>query len=301
MHQPIKINILVTYRPLCTGAMHSVIGPINQLPDGRWKSETICAKGNRYGIDEDELIRAIKFLNKNSYYKHNITVIIDEDVYPNDTYLKEFENVKIIKSGYVHYGPLETLAVTQANGADVAGINSIPDEEWLCYAYQSDLICAKDWDRPIIDSINKLGENYVYVPMFTEVRGGIANRSVLGIEPTPELIWDKWRKIISCHALTMPYPREGPFFNEEDMDKFINIANSGGMPPEIIEKPGDRIYGYYALLIMKAKYAKNAIRIIGPGFDTDFDARLYSICNLMKAVITRSFVFHPFCEFRYGQ
>lgn len=289
-----KINILITHRPL-------PFLNIYQLKDKKWGNDSKGYKyGFRWGVDEDELIRAIKFLNKNSYFKHPITVIIDSDVFPDIDYLKEFDNVKIIKSGYAHNGPIQTLKVSLQNAADIEGINSIPDEEWLCYAYQSDLICSKDWDKHIIEAIEEYGEQYVYVPMFTEIRGGMNNISVAGLDPTPDKIWDEWRKTISCHSLTMPYPKgistKNGFVTEDDMDYFIKRSNEANKPSIIVEKPGDRVYGYYAILIMKAKFAKKAIRLIGPGFDTDFDNRLYTECNLMKAVVTKSFIFHPFCK-----
>jgi hypothetical protein len=293
------VNILIPYRPLSHGGLQTPATELRQLPDGRWNDidgEYRYGREHRYA-KEDEPAIAIKFLNKNSQFKHHIIVIIDNDVYPNDTFLKEYDNVTVLKSKYVPTGDLSTLAVSRLNAALVEGINSVPDDDWLCYSYISDLICGKDWDKYVIEAIRQYGDNYVYVPMFTEARGGYSGQMVLrGVDPTPELVWNEWRKTICCHALTMPEPAKG-YFTEEDIDYFIQRANEAGKGI-IIERPGDRIYGYYAVMFMKAKHAKKAMRMIGPGFDTDFDNRLYSVCNLMKVVVTNSFVFHPFCEFK---
>ncbi len=293
-----KINVIIPYRPLSRGSLSCPPKDIYQLPDGRWlddDGEYRYGGHHRYG-HIDELDRAIRFLNKNSYYRHNIIVAIDNDVHPNDKFLKEFDNVSVLKAKYIHKGEERLGSVYRENAAFKEAIESIPDEEWLCYSYISDLICCKDWDKPVIDTIKQYGEKYVYVPMFTEVRAGTGSVTVSETETTPEKIWDEWRRTVCCHALTMPIPKKG-YFTENDINNYIEIANrvNKGI---ITEKPGERIYGYYASLFMKAKYGKIAMRVMGPGFDLDFDNRLYSECNLMKKVITNSFVFHPFCEFK---
>jgi hypothetical protein len=90
-------------------------------------------------------------------------------------------------------------------------------------------------------------------------------------------------------------PSKG-YFTEEDMDYYIKTANDAGKT-EIIENPGDRIYGYWTTTIMKAKYAKKAFKV-EQTFDLRFDDRLREL-NMMKVVVTKSFVFHPYCPFKY--
>ena len=294
-----KVNIILAYRPLSRGGNTTPNQDIRQLPDGRWSDDDgqYRFSGDHRYHGGDDVVRTIKILNKNSHFKHNIIVAIDSDVYPNETFLKEFDNVTVFKSKYLHKEDLAVAPSFRTNAAMYEAIHSIPDEEWLCYAYASDLICCRDWDKRVIEAIQTHGDEYIYVPMFTEVRGDMGNVVLKGIEPTPDLIWNEWRRTVCCHALTMPQPACG-YFTETDMDNFIRIASAPVKPVYIVERPGDRIYGYYAILFMKAKYAKKAIRMIGPGFDTDFDNRLYSVCRLMKIVVTNSFVFHPFCEFK---
>ena len=61
----------------------------------------------------------------------------------------------------------------------------------------------------------------------------------------------------------------------------------------IIENPGDRIYGFFYTMIMKAKFAKKVLKLDGPGFDIKFDDRLRDDLHMLKIVVTRSFIFHP--------
>lgn len=298
-----QINIIIPYRPLCHLGMRTPNGPIYQKPDGRWGNDSVGYNyGVRWGLDEDELIRAIKFLNKNSHFKHRIVVVIDDDIFPNNNYLKEFDNVILIKNNYVYTGPTTNLTVMRVNAACIRGIHSIPNEEWLCFGYISDMICGKGWDIYIEQAIRQYGDNYVYVPMVTEIIGGRGNVSIIGQDPTPQKIWEEWRKTISCHTLSMPYPpgisKDVGFCTEDHLDHFISKSNQAGKPAVIIEKPGQREYGYYNVMTVKAKYAKGAMRLMGYGFDTNFDDNLGN-AGLMKAVITRSFVFHPYCRFKY--
>ena len=296
-----KVYIIIPYRPTSQGGLQSIPGELRQLPDGKW----IDSEGKIHEVGEcrygqDEMIRAIRFINKNSHYRHHIVMVVDGDVFPDPNYYyKEADNITILQSKYVHNGPLSTLAISRLNAAYLHGINNIADDEWLCYGYISDLICPKGWDKPIIDSIKQLGENYVYVPMFTEVKGGMADKIFIGTQPTPKMIWEDLRKLCS-YSLTMPEPA-CRYFTEADISNFIEVSRQYPRPNVIIERPGDRIYGYYAVMFMKAKYAKKAMMFqpTGQAFDLAFDNRLYTDCGLMKVVVTHSYVFHPFCEFRY--
>src|SRR3990167_876347 len=294
-----KINIIIPYRPLSRGFMQTGGGPLHQLPDGRWKDvdgSYFSSGERRPEREKDELLRAIKFLNKNSYVKHNIVVSVDDDVYPNDEYFKQFDNVLILRcTKHINDLPMYT-PFYRMNNAAIEGINSIPDDEWICHNYISDLICAKHWDLPIINAIQQYGENYVYVPMFVEIRRGLHSVTMMGMQATPHLIWEEWRKLC-CHSLLMPVPMK-EYVTEDDINTYVKIINSGGKQSVIVEKPGDRIYGYFNVVIAKAKFIKRALRLIGSTFDLDFDNRLYSECKLMKAVVTKSFVFHPYCEVR---
>ncbi|MBU0778347.1 hypothetical protein KKF82_08830 [Patescibacteria group bacterium] len=269
-----------------------------QLPDGRWSDEDEQYRfaGHHRWDGDDELIRAIHFLNNNSANKHNIVVSIDSDIYPNEKFLKEFDNVIVVKSSYIskdeNYQPFFRIS-----HAVLAGINAVPDEEWVCHGYLADLICGKNWDKPIIDAIKDHGEKYIYSPQFVEVRNGYGNVTMKGIDPTWDLIWNEWRNTCSWNALMMPIPSKG-YFTEEDIDYYIKRATEKD-PNFPLETPGVRKYCTYLCLVMKAKYAKAAFRPIGPGCDIDFDNRLHTVCGLVKKPITNSFLFHPYSDFRW--
>lgn len=283
-----NVNIIVPYRPLSKGGLSTPMVEQHQLPDGRWNGW-----GDELSEDNSEVRNintTIKFLNKNSVYKHKIIVAIDSDIYPNKDFLKEFDNVTILKSPYICKESV-CPPYWRLNAAYKHVIDSIPDEEWLCHGYTADLICAKNWDEPIINAILQNGDNYVYVPMFIEAWEAYGNIRLKGLEPTAERIWDDWRKNVSCHALTFPEPEKG-FITEKDLDSYIEKANERKMGL-IKEDCGKREYGYYNVMFMKAKYAKIAMRLIGHGFDIDFDDRLRDVLHITKIVVTNSFILHP--------
>lgn len=313
-----KINIVVAFRPLSRGGTSSPVKEMRQLHDGRWNDDDGSYKySGAYrpdggGIDKDDLIRGIKFLNKNSYFKHNIIVAIDNDVYPNENFLKEFDNVTVSKVPCVYKigdkigGVIE--CTDSAEGimshrycvAVAEALSKIPDDEWFCWAYLSDLIPCKNWDKYIGEAMDQYGDNFVYVPMFVEVRESAPDTrggtyTLKGMEPSPDLIWNEWRDRISCHNLVMPVPEVG-YFTEDDMEHYIKIANDAGKDV-ILENPGDRIYGIYAVMTMKAGIAKKVLKVES-NFDIRFDDKLRDVLHLMKVVCTRSFVFHPFVPFK---
>src|SRR3990167_10280894 len=262
------LNIVIPYRPLCSGFMQSVGGELHQLPDGRWETQDgrfLYGGERRPGNEKDELIRTISFINTNSRFRHNIIVAIDHNIYPQEGYLKQFDNVKIVKSKYVHQGSIQTLTPFQLNTALIEGISTIHDNEWACHCYLSDLICVRGWDEPLESAMQQYGDKYVYVPMFVEIRRGLHSVTMMGMQATPHLIWEEWRKLC-CHSLLMPVPMK-EYVTEDDINTYVKIINSGGKPSVIVEKPGDRIYGYFNVVIAKAKFIKRALRLIGSTFD----------------------------------
>lgn len=307
--ETIKFNIIIPYRPLSSGGLHSPAGEVRQRADGSWEVSSaergfdtkFYEGGGKWG-ENDDLFRAIYFLNKNSLYKHNIIIATDEDVFFHSDYLsqlnmKNIGDVKVVKSGIKIIPSNVNLQIYRLNAAQLAGIQSMSDNEWLCHAYISDLVCSKNWDQPIVEAIKKHGERYTYVPMFTEVKGAYGPLTLKGVQPTAGLIWNEWRKH-SCHNLFMPEPSCG-YFTEDDIDRFVQEANKGSKGI-IMEQPGVRDYGYYAVQVMKAHFAKRAMRMIqSTAFDLDFDNRLHTECGIMKAVITNSFVFHPWSVFQW--
>ncbi len=300
-----KINIIIPYRPLTYGSRSNPICKITQLQDGRWEPEIKYDIWMQPEFENDELHRAIYFINKNSVFKHNIIVALDSDVYPNNTWLKEYDNVKWIKSTWEV--PKEwwdnpeksNFPLARMAAADEAGIASVPKDEWLCYAYIEDAICSKEWDMPIIDAIKRYGDGYVYVPNFVECHGGLHNLTTTLVhgQETPDLIWNVWRKNQSCYSLTMPLREDREWINEDDFNSYIKVANSG-RPDYPIELAGVRAHVYYAFFIMKAGLAQSVPFMKQNCFDLIYDAMLGQL-GVMKMGITDSYILHPFGEFRW--
>ena len=292
--------IIMPHRPLTPGHLSTGKGPLCQLPDGRGQ------EGDNPPVPEDhyreDIHRAIYFLRKNSVNKYKILVATDSDVFPQDWWLKEYEEVSICKSSYVPQGDEYPMPYYRLAAAYRDAINTVQDDEWLCYGYTSDLICARGWDQHIVDAINIHGPDNVYIPMFVETRSGGGQppyQSIWDMKVTPDLIWDDFRKYIACHALTLPEPSSREI-SEEDFDKYIEVANQKGMPQTVMEICGLRDLGYYAVMFMKAKYAKRAGFQLRFGFDLEFDNSL-GILGLQKVVCTRSFVLHCWVNFRWSK
>lgn len=271
-------NLLMGYRPTERNEFKHFAN-LRQDRNGTWKYDGGIVKEN---FDRINIDTAIDFINKNSFFKHKIKILIDDDVYPNSDYFKKYTNIQFIKADKVNVDtPLVRMAAAYS-----AGIASVPDDDWLCFGYISDVICCKNWDKYIVDAIKKYGEKYAYVPMWIEIK----NLPEYVDRVTPDLIWNKWREEICCHALSMPLPKKG-FIEEGDLEKFAEIARAG-KKGVIIEPCGKREYGYYAVTILKAKYAKKIGVRPMKGFDTDFDNRLWSILRFNKVIVIRSYVFH---------
>lgn len=295
-----QFNVIMPFRPLTAGSCTCPDTAIKQLADGTWEAAEEHSFNKMYCASHRmDINQAIDTLNRYSTFKHKIIVVVDSDVFPNDNFLKEFDNVVVMKSPYVLDRDKDKYFYRMA-AAIRDGFMVIPDEEWLCYIYLDDWICCKGWDRFIVEAIGKYGENYVYVPMFIEPyshhysQGGYFGDQ----EPTYERIWEKWRKEICCHSITMPIKGVG-FIEEKEFEEYMRQAKRSDL---IVEPCGVRGYGYYAGMIMKAKYAKTIGMKLGPGFDTDFDGRLYSILGLNKVVVTNSFILHTkYQKFKFNE
>jgi len=288
-----KFEIIMPYRPYSHGDLSSPHGDLVQLEDDSWRNSSgkIFKEGLEYEKHRVSIRQAIEALNKNSFYKHHIIVAIDSDVYPNKSFLNNFENVSIIKSEFKvpkeHYGVRMPLACK-------AAIDSLPGEGFLCHVYLADTICSKNWDKYIVEAINRLGEDKVYVPIWVEGSHG-AFQELVGIELTPDFIWEKCSKKIAAGAFFLPDPRRS-YIQEEDFEHYIEILQKGNRDC-IIENCGGRIFGWLICLCMKISYAKQIKFDITDvhSIDTKFDSQLGGL-GLKKVVVTNSFIWHPQCS-----
>lgn len=288
-----KFHIIMPYRPLSAGSLTGPVGSLEQIDNETWRTESGYVMQN----SREDIYRAIHFLRKNSVENHHIVVAIDSDMKILPGWLSEYENLTVVQSSYICPPGTPNPPYNRLCAAYESAVNSVPDGEWITYGYTADLICCKGWDVPIMQAIQQYGENYVFVPMFVEMKDGSGYNisSIKGIDPTPQQIWVDWRQQITCHDLTWPEPN-ADHVTEDDFDRFIARANEYGQP-WVIEPCGARNFGYYDGLTMKAEKARQAgFSNIGLGFDLKFDDSLRDRVGAQKVVITTSFLYHPQSE-----
>lgn len=310
MNQNWSMSLIVPHRPLSSGGLTTPPGPLIQETDGRWRIPSGVVMED---IRED-IYRAISFINKNSAFHHTILVAIDHDVFPQANWLAEFPNVRIVKSTFVPPENVPNPPYCRLAAAYRDAIETVPDMDWICYGFTSDLIVCARWDQYIWNAANKYGEDHVYVPMFIEMKGSAGSHmdyEITGLTPTPHQIWVEFREKICCHGLTWPQITKG-YITEDDFNDYLAIMRRGreelGLPDVVFEPCGNRSVGYYNVLCMRAKYAKIAGFDVnkGMGFDIAFDDALRDKARRMKGVVVESGVYHPQGEtfhtpFRWGQ
>jgi hypothetical protein len=296
--------ILIPFRP-SRGGLDGTVRSLHQNGKFEWCFDD----GEKFNIRGDEhLLRTLEALNKNSVEKHDIRICLDSDMFPNKNWLHKFRNVKITKSTY-------TSQLNEHNKYDYVfkryfetvkeSIMNCEDDEFVCYAYLSDLICSKDWDKNILDALKKHGTNCVYTPMWVEARVPSNN----SYDPTPHNVWDRrsgWRKDV-CHCLIFPVTHERVnLFNtqqdsikEEEFEEWAKAAiQNKPFQDQHKEKCGARDIGYFTAVCgtagkLKQGIAKTLERYpTGSGWDLHLESNLGN-----KIVITNSFLFHTHFPF----
>ena len=288
-----KFEIIMPYRPCSHGDLSSPGGELIQLEDDSWRNSSgnIFKEGLEYEKHRVSIRQAIEALNKNSFYKHHIIVAIDADVYPNKSFLKNFENVSIIKS---EVKVSQEYRGTRMPIACKTAIDSLLGEGFICNVYLADTICSKDWDKHIVEAIDRFGEDKVYIPIWVEGSQG-RFQELTGIELTPDFIWGECSKKVAAGIFFLPDPRQD-YIQEEDFEHYIEIFKKGNRDC-IIEKCGGRFFGWLISMFMKIDYAKQVKFDINEdvhSIDTAFDSQLGRL-GLNKVVVTNSFIWHPQC------
>lgn len=167
MPTSIKLTILIPYRPT-KGSLTSPAGPLYQDKDYLWRDDegAVC---NRYFDGQEDILRCVQALRKNSVYNHDIVVSLDADMYPQAGWLSEY-GVDIFKSTWVVPNGCSYISATRLMRTLHDAIHYIPDDTIVAFGYISDLVCGKRWDEPIAKAMSVYGEDYVYTPMFVEPR-----------------------------------------------------------------------------------------------------------------------------------
>ena len=294
-----KFTILIPYRP-SRGSMCSLCSPITQLDDNTWKPQDPKFIDLSIRKEKDDLLRAIAAINKNSYYKHDIVVVIDSDMTPRENWLKEYDNVRILQVKYVCNEPVY-IPIFRLTAAMYESIFSLDDNALVFQSYLCDLICSKKWDKYIFAAIDTYGTDCTYTPMWVETR---VSHSMTRIDLTKleerkkmypitvDKIWDTWRQWC-CHELTLPPPLDKEYFIEKDFDDWIAISNQFDKDV-IIEPCGARVYGYYNAYCATAKRFKEQLPKIplGTGWDTGLESLMGK-----KIVVTKSYILHSHDKF----
>lgn len=291
-----KLNVIMPYRPITEGNFVSIHSEARQLEDDSWfqvDTGEVFREGEEYEKHRISIRQSIDCLNKLSAYRHKIWVAIDNDVYPNDTFLKEFPNVEIVKGDYVSTDIGFEAARTRLSYAMQSVIDRLPDDEWCCYGYQADFICAPIWDEYVAKAIEELGDDRVYTPVLVEGTWG-KYPEYTGRKLTTDLLWRELREMARPYV-TMPDPR-ADYITGDDFLHLVDVARSANMG-NVIERCGTRDYGFCSNLCMKTEYMKR----VGMQLD-EWDACGYSFDNalwekeqLEKVIVTDSYVWHPSC------
>lgn len=292
--------ILMPYRPSC-GGMSSADGELFQKEDLTWVNKDGISYGRK---QQDDIIRGINAINKNSRSKHKIIVCIDSDMNHDKKWLKEYDNVSIFKSTFSDFPQDPYQRVFKRYTETMKEIiMQCPDDEFVCYGYICDIICCKDWDHYIDEARKKFGDDYVFSPCWVEPRSP-SNRSY---EINGRNIWDKvsgWRKDV-CHCLIYPLlptrdlmaenknvlcAEDDPTISEKSFEEWCKIAREQRPFPSVYVEPcGLRDLGYFTAICSINKRLKE--KIVQVKTESGWDLHFESILG-NKAIVTDAFLLH---------
>ena len=296
-------TIIIPYRP-ARRLQNENLCHMHQDYNGYWHFNSLSDTIHEIIKNEDILLRGIRSLRKNSKFHHKIVICTEPDIHFDDSYKKHLIDMYdvefFVSSEYCD--SVQTYNERQYKNISNTireAILSRSDDEIVCYDYISDLVCGKNWDSYVVEAYNQYGDSKVYVPMFVEpkVKIGFCHAQLCGAshkdfslteDTTSDNIWNTWRQGC-CHCLSMKYPIDRDYAIEKDLDDWSAVCNQFNQNT-IIERCGERNYGYYATLIARNSIFKRASAYLkSPGApDLEFDNNL----NTEKIVVTRSHVFH---------
>ncbi len=302
-----KLNIIIPFRPTKSGVKNDQL-PVLQGSDYLWRLARNHSDFDVNNWKSDNvpfktfLENCIKAIRKNSVYHHNIIIASEPDVFFNEKFKQEINDkydVNFFASPTQRTPKYEYRNLTICSTMKEA-MDTVPDEEMICYAYNADLICGKHWDKYIKEAYDTSKDSVVYVPIWIEPRTNVfihASQMLLSKEYemhqikdplTAENIWGPWQKRV-CHSLTMKYPVDRDYMIEKDLDDWSTVCNSANKT-NLVEPCGKRHWGYYCCMIAKNKLFKKASdTLLVPGApDVLFDNNL----KTDKIIVVKSHVFH---------
>jgi len=293
------MKIFIPYRPSSGGLSSLGKEPIQQ-EDYSFKT----ANGNNNARHpNDDIYRCLKSLSKNSRYKHEAVICIDEDLKVRNDWISHLNlnnlDVTVFRCKNIQLtDPHERLPESLKQ----AILALAEDGDIIAWDLIADAIVCKNWDVQIIDCYKQFGNNYYYVPMFVEPRTEIGRSQLYEISipntieqiklcspQTWQNIWGLWRNTIACHSLTI-IPKLGrDYAKEEDFDEYVAEANKFDKA-YIIENAGTRDYGYWSPMISSGSIFKSLL----PRQSSESGSDLWLDNNfpMQKMVLCRSYVFH---------
>jgi hypothetical protein len=291
-----KLTIIIPFRPAAGGMRSIPFTPIIQGDDYIWRGPGGEGYDNR--TQDDDIKRCVHAIRKNSRFYHKIIIALDSDMTHKPDWLQEYD-VEFFKTDYVapgafnaDYNPHRRLAATTTEC-----ILSRPDDEYICYAFISDIIVAKNWDIPIDTAIRVWDDPkaFAFTPMWVEPRGEPYTQG--NREITFANIWNLWRKLC-CHCLIYPAPEQPMCITEEQFDYWVSVATQSHPCPinakfvnthAMAEPCGRRDYGYFCAVIKHASELKKRVTEVPwePGWDLKLESSLGT-----KIVCLKSFAFH---------
>jgi hypothetical protein len=293
------MKIFIPYRP-SRGGLDSIGNNPMQLDDYSFQADN----NNNRRHPDDDIHRCLKSIAKNSRYRHEAVVCIDEDLQICDDWLK---HLNIQDRLDITIFRCKNKGITDAHNRlpeslKQAILSLATDKDIIAYDLIADAIVCKNWDVQIINCVKEFGEKYYYASMFVEPRTEQSRALVSDISrqdviedikkcspQTVNNIWNLWRKSICCHSLTMIPKLDRNYAIESDFDEYISIANQFDKE-YIIENAGERTYGYWAPLISTGRIFKELLQkmVCISGSDLWLDNNF----PMQKMVLCRSYVFH---------
>lgn len=292
------MKIFIPYRP-SHGSLDSIGSNPRQLEDYSFTADNNNLKRH----PDDDIYRCLKSLSKNSRYRHEAIVCIDEDLQVRDDWITHLKlnnlDITVFRCKNKHMSDAHERLPESLKQAILALTN---DDDIIAYDLIADAIVGKNWDVQIINSIKQFGSQYYYASMFVEPRNETSRALMHEIsspsakeairlcsKQTCNNIWSLWRNTICCHSLTMIPKPERDYAIEADFDEFIAEA-SKFEKEHIIENAGAREYGYWAPIMSTARIFKDLLQKMScvSGSDLWIDNSF----PMQKMVLCRSFVFH---------
>lgn len=292
------MKIFIPYRP-SNGGLSSIGKNPKQQEDYSFKADisSICRH------PDDDIHRCLKSIAKNSRYRHEAVVCIDEDLKIRDDWLKHLNlssrlDITIFRCKNIQLTDPHERLPESLKQAIIALAN---DSEFIAYDLIADAIVGKNWDAQIINCIKQFGDSHYYASMFVEPRTERSRSQLYEISSTTiedikscssqtwQNIWNLWRATICCHSLTM-IPKLGrDYAIESDFDEYMTEANKFDKE-YIVEPAGSRQYGYWAPIMSTGKRFKDLLQNMSSVSGSDL--WLDNNFTVTKMVLCRSYVFH---------